>query len=117
MMNRLALALLLLTAPSAAQDGKALFEKRCGGCHALDANREGPQLRGVVGRQAGAVKNFGYSKALQNAKFKWDEATLNKWLTDPESVAPDNDMAFRVASEEERTAIIRFLASLGVSGP
>jgi cytochrome c len=117
MIKRLALTLLLLAAPSAAQDGKALFEKRCGGCHALDANREGPQLHGVVGRQAGAVKNFGYSKALQNAKFKWDQASLNKWLADPESVAPDNDMAFRVANEAERTAIIRFLATLPASAP
>ena len=102
----------LLASSAVAQDGQAIFEKRCTGCHALDAEREGPRLRGVVGRPAGSVKTFGYSKALQSAHFTWDEATLNKWLTDPESVVANNDMAFRVAREEERAAIIAYLKSL-----
>ena len=93
-------------------DGKALFERRCGGCHALEADHEGPRLKGVVGRMAGSVKTFSYSTSLQNAKFTWNEARLDKWLTDPESVIPDNDMAFRVAKPEERAAIIGYLKSL-----
>ena len=94
------------------QDGQALFQKRCSGCHALDADHEGPRLRGVVGRAAGTVKTFQYSEALKNAKHVWDEANLNKWLTDPESVVPDNDMSFQVPNKEERTAIIAYLKSL-----
>jgi len=94
------------------QDGQALFQKRCGGCHALDADHEGPRLRGVVGRMAGTVKTFKYSDALKNAKHTWDEAKLDKWLTDTESVVPDNDMAFRVPKQEERAAIISYLKSL-----
>jgi cytochrome c len=102
----------LLSAGAGVQDGKELFEKRCTGCHALDSDHEGPRLRGVVGRAAGAVQTFGYSKALKNAKFTWDDATLDKWLTDTESVAPDNDMSFRVPKTEERAAIILYLKSL-----
>ena len=94
------------------QGGKSLFEKRCSGCHALDADHEGPRLRGVFGRPAGKVKTFKYSEALQKAKVTWDEAELDKWLTDTESVAPDNDMGFRVPKQEERTAIIAYLKSL-----
>ena len=30
--------------------GKAVFEKRCTGCHAMEADREGPRLAGVFGR-------------------------------------------------------------------
>jgi cytochrome c2 len=30
--------------------GKEIFEKRCGGCHSLDRDKEGPRLRGVYGR-------------------------------------------------------------------
>ena len=97
------------------QDGKSLFEKRCSGCHALDADHEGPRLRGVFGRSAGKVKSFKYSDALQKAKFTWDEAALDKWLTDTESVAPDNDMGFRVPKQEERAAIISYLK--GLSNP
>jgi len=94
------------------QDGQALFQKRCTGCHALDADHEGPRLRGVVGRAAGSVKTFQYSEALKNAKHTWDEANLDKWLTDTESVVPDNDMSFRVPKREERAAIISYLKSL-----
>jgi cytochrome c len=94
------------------QNGQALFQKRCSGCHALDADREGPRLRGVVGRAAGTVKTFQYSEALKNAKHVWDEANLDKWLTDTESVVPDNDMSFQVPKQEERAAIILYLKSL-----
>ena len=94
------------------QDGQALFQKRCSGCHALDADHEGPRLRGVVGRAAATVKTFQYSEALKNAKHVWDETNLNKWLTDPESVVPDNDMSFQVPKQEERMAIIAYLKSL-----
>lgn len=115
----LALAVLALMASTAVlpsqaggQDGQALFQKRCGGCHALDTDHEGPRLRGVVGRMAGTVKTFKYSASLQNARLTWDEAKLEKWLTDTESVVPDNDMAFRVPKQDERAAIIAYLKSL-----
>jgi len=118
----LALAVLALIASSAmlpsqagvqgGQDGQALFQKRCGGCHALDADHEGPRLRGVIGRAAGTVKTFKYSASLQNARLTWDEAKLDKWLTDTESVVPDNDMAFRVPKQDERAVIILYLKSL-----
>jgi cytochrome c len=94
------------------QDGQSLFQKRCSGCHALDADHEGPRLRGVVGRAAGTVETFDYSEAVKNAKFMWDEAKLDKWLTDTESVVPNNDMSFQVPKPEERAAIISYLRSL-----
>ena len=118
----LALAVLALIASSAVlpsqadgqggQDGQALFQSRCSGCHALDADHEGPRLRNVVGRAAGTVKTFQYSEALKNAKFTWDEAKLDKWLTDPDALVPDNDMSFRLPKTEERAAIISYLKSL-----
>jgi cytochrome c len=95
-----------------APDGQALFNRRCGGCHSLESDNEGPRLKGVVGRMAGTVKTFQYSEPLQKAKFKWDELKLDQWLTDTESVVPDNDMSFRVPKKEERAAIIAYLKSL-----
>lgn len=92
-----------------AERGKALFERRCTGCHSLDQDKEGPRLRDVYGRQAGSVPNFPYSDALKSAHFHWDEASLDKWLTDTESVVPNNEMAFHVPRAEERADIIRFL--------
>ena len=89
--------------------GRAAFEKRCGGCHALNSDKEGPRLAGVVGRKAGAVSAFPYSDALRKSAVVWNESVLDKWLTDPETVIPESDMAFRLDNPAERAAIIAFL--------
>jgi cytochrome c len=94
-------------------DGKALFEKRCGGCHALDRDKEGPRLGGVYGRTAGTVDSFQYSEALKKSKLKWTDETLDKWLTDTEKLVPDNDMTFHVEKPDERSAIIAYLKNPG----
>jgi cytochrome c len=93
--------------------GKTLFEKRCTGCHSLDQAKEGPPLRTVYGRKAGTVASFQYSDAFKGVQITWDDVSLDKWLTDTESVIPNNDMAFRVPSAEERADIIAFLRSAG----
>jgi cytochrome c len=92
-----------------AEQGRQFFEKRCTGCHSLDADKEGPRLRGVYGRRAGSVPGFAYSDALRSANFTWDADSLNRWLTSTESVVRDNNMDFSVAKPEERAAIIQFL--------
>ncbi len=89
--------------------GKDLFEKRCGGCHSLDADKEGPRLRNVYGRKAGSMSSFKYSDALKGAQFTWDQNSLDKWLTNTESVIPDNDMDFHVPKADERADIIEYL--------
>jgi cytochrome c len=94
-------------------DGKALFEKRCGGCHALDRDKEGPRLGGVYGRTAGTIESFQYSEALKNSRIKWTEETLDKWLTDTEKLVPNNDMTFHVEKTDERSEIIAYLKDSG----
>jgi cytochrome c len=88
---------------------KELFEKRCGGCHALDRDKEGPQLNGVYGRKAGSVESFHYSDALKKSRIVWTEEALEQWLTDPDKLVPDNDMPFHVEKPDERRAIIAYL--------
>ena len=44
--------------------GRAAFEKRCTGCHALDRDKVRPRLAAVVGRKAGAVSAYPYSDAV-----------------------------------------------------
>jgi cytochrome c len=89
--------------------GKNVFERRCTGCHSLDQNREGPRLRGVFGRTSGSLSDFDYSSALKQAKIPWNEASLERWLTDPDTLVPGNNMEFHVAKPQERTDLIRFL--------
>ena len=101
-----------LLSPSRVQaqaNGKALFEKRCGGCHALDRDKEGPRLGGVYGRTSGSIDAFQYSEALKKAKIVWKEDTLDRWLTDTEKLVPDNDMTFHVEEADERREIIAYL--------
>ncbi len=100
-------------AQTTGKHGKELFDKRCGGCHALDRDKEGPRLGGVYGRAAGAVASFQYSGPLQKSKITWTDETLDKWLTDPEKMVPDSDMAFHVENPDERREIISFLKSSG----
>jgi len=97
--------------------GRQLFEKRCTGCHSLDRNKEGPNLSGVYGRQAGTAPGFNYSTALKSAHFVWDDQRLEKWLTDTQSLVEDNNMDFHVPKADERAAIITYLKSLASNPP
>jgi cytochrome c len=92
--------------------GQELFERRCTGCHALDRDKEGPRLSGVYGRMSGSVPSFNYSDALKNAHIGWNAESLDQWLTDPERLVPDNDMAFHVESAAERSEIIAYLKQM-----
>jgi cytochrome c len=92
--------------------GKDLFAKRCSGCHAVESSKEGPRLRGVLGRKAGTVAGFPYSDALRNSGITWTESLLAEWLENPEALVKDNDMEFRVANADERAALVAYLKSL-----
>jgi cytochrome c len=49
---------------------------------------------------------------LKKADIRWDEATLDRWWSDPDAMAPDTDMAFRLADADERQAVIAYLKTL-----
>ena len=113
----LAAALLCaLAAPSAsaadAVRGEEIYNSRCIACHSPDANRVGPKHRGVVGRSAGTVPDFNYSKALKGSGVVWTEATLDKWLTNPQAYIPGQRMNFKVADPADRADLIAYLMSL-----
>jgi cytochrome c len=92
--------------------GKAVFEKRCTGCHATNVDREGPRLAGVYGRKAGSVSGFTYSAGLKRLGATWNDATLEKWLTDPDLMVADNGMSISVPKAEERRDLIAYLKEL-----
>jgi cytochrome c len=89
--------------------GKLVFEKRCTGCHSMEFNGEGPRLAGVYGRKAGSVPGFDYSQGLKNSGLIWNDATLEKWLSGPDSVVPDAKMDFYVPKAAERVDLIAYL--------
>ena len=95
--------------PGDAVHGKLVFEHRCTGCHAMDANREGPQLRTVYGRKAGSVARFEYSASLLRSGLTWTPATLDQWLADPDAMVPGNNMSFATPKTEDRRDLIAYL--------
>jgi cytochrome c len=89
--------------------GKAVFDKRCTGCHAMDANREGPKLQGVFGRKAGGLADFNYSATLKGSGITWNENSLDKWLSDTDAMVPGSNMEFRVVKATERLDLVAYL--------
>jgi len=75
-------------------------------------SRLGPSLHGIVGAKAGQVKGYpAYSGSLQE-NITWDEATLDKFIADSKSVAPNTNMIYPgVADAAVRKTIIKFLST------
>jgi len=92
-----------------AERGKILYESRCIACHSIDANRVGPAHRGVVGRKAGAVRDYDYSAALRVSAIRWDARTLDRWLGDPERTIPGQKMNYQVGEAGDRADLIEYL--------
>jgi cytochrome c len=91
--------------------GKALYQG-CQACHSIDDNDLGPRHRGVVGRRAGSVEDYSYSVALKNSGLIWDEATLDRWLTNPSALVPGTKMFFKIDDPQARADIIAYLKEL-----
>lgn len=112
--------LLLFVAPAAAQDidaGKKVFA-RCAACHSAETttNKLGPHLHGAVGRTAGSLEGYNYSKAMTDvgaAGLVWDEATLGEYLTNPKAKVPGTKMVFPgLKKPEEIRDVIAYIESV-----
>jgi cytochrome c len=66
-----------------AKKGANLFKTRCAQCHTLEAggaNKIGPNLHGLFGRQTGAVEGYSYTDANKQKAITWNEDTLVCYL-------------------------------------
>lgn len=100
--------------PKVDEELELQFNGHCRECHSFvkNDNRLGPSLYGVVGRKAGSVPGFNYSNSVKDSGIVWDEATLDKWITNPGAVIPDNNMATLFGGIDDasiRAKIIAFL--------
>lgn len=110
----------LLAPPSAlsqaaeSASGQLAFNNACRTCHLTreSDNRLGPNLHKIIGRKAGSLPDFNYSSAMKEADFVWDEAKLDRFITDPDEVVPGNNMKpyGGLTSKDDRAKIVAFLA-------
>jgi cytochrome c oxidase assembly protein subunit 11 len=93
--------------------GQQLFVERCTACHAMDTNKTGPILGGVVGRRAGSAPGYRYSSALKSAGLTWSTDNLDQWLADPQKFVPGARMPVRVLDAPSRRDIVAYLEKAG----
>lgn len=89
-----------------AQRGTRAFQA-CAACHTLEPGRHmtGPSLAGIWGRKAASEAGFQrYSEALKRSGIVWNEASLHKWLANPETAVPGNLMSFEGMRDEQARA-------------
>jgi cytochrome c len=123
------LVMLLATVVSAADPGDAVrgerVFQRCYACHSVDPNEkaklQGPSLHKIIGRPVAAIANFEYSDAMRSkgvAGLVWDNATLDRYIADPESVVPGTNMSVPpLRDEQERADLLAYLARSGQYRP
>ena len=84
--------------------GKKVFNK-CKACHLVEDGKKsratGPNLYGVVGREAAALDDFKYSTAMKESGVTWDEASLDQYLLKPKKFVPKTKMAFAGLKKEK----------------
>ena len=101
-----------LLALGTAEQGKKVF-KKCAACHSINqggANKIGPALYSIVGRAAGAVPGYKYSKALSSYEKKWSFEELNGFLLKPAKWIKGNKMGFAgLKKDEDRASVILYL--------
>ena len=95
--------------------GKKVFRK-CVACHSLQEgkNKMGPPLNNLLGRKAGSMKGYKYSKAMKNSDVVWNEESLDKFLTKPRKFIPKTKMSFRgIKKKSLRDDLISFFKNNG----
>lgn len=90
--------------------GKFIFDSECGMCHALIEQHDvGPHLVGLIGREAGALDDFSYSPAFEDADFRWDRKSLRTFFRAPWEVVWPTNMPDIKLTKDEVDALIDFL--------
>lgn len=119
----LLVSLMALPAAALAQDagdpakGEKVFAQ-CKACHVVDkeANRVGPYLKGIIGRNVASVPDYKYSTAmLDYAKTHpvWTDEQFLTYIENPKGVVPGTKMAYGgVKKPDDRANLLAYLKTM-----
>ena len=94
--------------------GEKVF-KKCSACHMIVSdgkNMIGPNLWNIIGRTAGSVGDYSYSKAMVAYGKKWTYEEMNAYLIKPQAYIKGTKMAFAgLRKEKDRASVIIYMNS------
>ena len=105
-------SIIALFASTSSADGAKIF-KKCAACHSIaegGANKIGPALWGVLGKPAGSVPGYKYSKAMAAHGKNWSFEEMNGFLIKPKEWIKGTKMSFAgLKNAKERAAVILYM--------
>jgi len=104
--------IMALFASTSAAEGAKVF-KKCAACHSIaegGGNKIGPKLWGVLGRPAGTIPDYKYSKAMVAHGKNWSFEEMNGFLIKPKDWIKGTKMSFvGLKKAKERAAVILYM--------
>ena len=104
--------IMALFASTNASEGAKIF-KKCTACHSITqggGNKIGPALWGVIGRKAGSVSDYKYSKAMVAYAKPWSFEEMNGFLIKPKDWIKGTKMSFAgLKNAKDRAAVILYM--------
>ena len=104
--------IMALFASTSAAEGAIVF-KKCATCHSIaedGGNKIGPALWGVLGRPAGSISDYKYSKAMKAHGKNWSFEEMNGFLIKPKDWIKGTKMSFAgLKKPKERAAVILYM--------
>jgi len=104
--------IMALFASVSAAEGAKVFSK-CKACHSIakaGGNKIGPALWGVLGRKAGSLTDYKYSKAMTAYGKSWTFEEMDGFLTKPKEWVKGTKMSYAgLKNEKDRAALILYM--------
>ncbi len=95
--------------------GKKVF-KKCSACHSINeggANKVGPNLWNIIGKDVASTVGFGYSDAMVDFGGVWTIERLEAFLSDPKGYLPGTKMSFYGIRKDSKLADwVQYLISI-----
>jgi cytochrome c len=105
-------SIMALFASTSSAEGAKIF-KKCAACHSIaqsGGNKIGPALYGVIGRKAGAISDYKYSKGMAAHGKLWSFEEMNGFLIKPKNWVKGTKMSFAgLKKEKDRAAVILYM--------